>query len=123
MKCTTHVFKSLKVVKERKNWTEARTHCEEIGGKLFSDLDGSLAQLNILFELQNNLWFWLGLELTGIGRIVSIRTISITFGEVNLVLNAHILNQIKKLIFSEKTSFNPKVASAMHVGSPVISPE
>ena len=63
------VFKSLKIIKERKDWWAARTHCEEIGGKLFSDLDGSLDQLNTLFNLQNMKTFWLGLERTGIGKI------------------------------------------------------
>ena len=62
-------LKSLKVVKEPLDWWQAKSYCEQIGGKLFSELDGSLEQLDNLFSLQNKKSFWLGLRLTGIGKV------------------------------------------------------
>ena len=59
------IFERLKIVEERKNWNAAKSHCESIGGKLFSNLDGTPAQVNKLASLQNENSFWLGLKLKG----------------------------------------------------------
>ena len=41
------------------SWNEARDFCEEIGGKLFSNLDGSKAQLDSIYDMEE-MSFWLG---------------------------------------------------------------
>ena len=38
----------LLIVREKKNWSNAKVHCENSGGKLFSDRDGSVAQLQFI---------------------------------------------------------------------------
>ena len=44
---------------DRMSWNEARDFCEEIGGKLFSNLDGSKAQLDSIYDLEE-MSYWLG---------------------------------------------------------------
>ena len=57
------VEQQLRIVGEAKNWYNAVSYCQWIGGQLFSDLDGTVEQLNTLVALQGGQSFWLGLEL------------------------------------------------------------
>ena len=61
---TKIILQHLNIVKVRMNWWSAKSNCDQFGGKLFSDLDGTEDQINKLFSLlQNDDSFWLGLEL------------------------------------------------------------
>ena len=57
------ILQHIRIVKIYTDWWSAKDNCDKIGGKLFSDLDGTLDQLKMLLDLQGNESFWLGLEL------------------------------------------------------------
>ena len=54
------ILQHLKIVKDHLDWSNATSNCDEIGGKLFSNLDGTLDQIEMLLDLQGNESFWLG---------------------------------------------------------------
>ena len=53
----------LKFVKELKTWSAARDHCEDIGGKLFSNVNGTSEQLAFLVDKMQRKYHWLGIYL------------------------------------------------------------
>ena len=55
------VVEWLKFVHEKKSWKEARTNCENLGGKLFSGVNGTEQQLMFLYEKLNKSFGWLGI--------------------------------------------------------------
>ena len=55
-------IKWLLFVPERKNWNDAKVHCESLGGKLFSDLDGTEEQLNFIVETFGYVPMWFGVH-------------------------------------------------------------
>ena len=54
------VQRSLIWVKEGLSWQNAKTHCESLGGSMFSNFDGTESQLLFFAEKFNNQHFWLG---------------------------------------------------------------
>ena len=42
------------------SWNEAKEHCVELGGKLFYDLDGTMTQLDSLFNRMGGRTIWVG---------------------------------------------------------------
>ena len=61
---TIEVLGRLKIFKSLTKWTDAKSVCSLQGGKLFSDLDGTSEQLELLVKAQDGMSFWLGLQLT-----------------------------------------------------------
>ena len=51
----------LKFGKEPKTWSAARDHCVDIGGKLFSDVDGTREQLRFLLDKMDDHTHYLGI--------------------------------------------------------------
>ena len=51
----------LKFVADRLSWNDAAANCAEMGGKLFSNVDGSTDQLNFLTSEMDDMSFWLGI--------------------------------------------------------------
>ena len=44
-------------VRQKKTWDQAKTYCESMGGKLFSDIDGTEDQLNwLVTKMGENHW-------------------------------------------------------------------
>ena len=61
----TKVVMWLKFVKEeQKNWFDSRDHCASIGGSLFSNLNGTMEQLEFLRTNAGGL-YWLGVFILG----------------------------------------------------------
>ena len=58
---TLRVFHWLKIVHLIKMWDEAKDNCEQMGGKLFSDVDGTPEQLNFLAKRFDYRSQWLGI--------------------------------------------------------------
>ena len=52
----------LKFVKEKKKWSDAKSNCEAMGGKLFHRVNGNQNQLRFLFHRMNSEYFWLGIS-------------------------------------------------------------
>ena len=52
----------LKFVNEKKNWTEAKSNCEAMGGKLFHRVNGTEQQLDFLLNRLESSPFWLGIS-------------------------------------------------------------
>ena len=46
---------------EKKSWHDARAHCEELGGKLFHNMNGTCDQILFLMAKMNNEPHWLGI--------------------------------------------------------------
>ena len=49
-------------VAAKKNWNDAKTDCELLGGKLFSDLDGTASQLEFIVSKFGFTPMWLGVH-------------------------------------------------------------
>ena len=47
-------------VADLKTWYDARTHCQSLGGQMFSDLDGTAEQLRLLVDTFGYQTMWLG---------------------------------------------------------------
>ena len=45
-----------------KTWQQARSHCESIGGKLFEDIDGTQAQLDLIWDVFRTRPLWTGIN-------------------------------------------------------------
>ena len=52
----------LRGVTPSRNWNKAVSSCENMGGILFSNLDGTREQLKLLHDLVEPCWVWLGIE-------------------------------------------------------------
>ena len=57
---TEQILEWFRSVHERLKWEEAKTNCEEIGGKLFDNLNGSLSQLELLSQKADHQDFYVG---------------------------------------------------------------
>ena len=53
-----------KIGSDDKNWMDSKLFCEEIGGELFSDVDGTTEQLDFFFEVFGERKYWLGIYRT-----------------------------------------------------------
>ena len=54
----------VKYFPEKGSWEKAKHHCEQIGGKLFSNLDGTADQIDFFVEKFNFQVLWLGIYRT-----------------------------------------------------------
>ena len=63
-----NIVEWLKWVNTRSNWAVSRLHCEQIGGKLFDDLNGTSAQLQFMYyklhDLCLHIGYWVGVTRT-----------------------------------------------------------
>ena len=59
---TERIKKWLVFVTEKKNWNKAKVHCENLGGKLFSDLDGTVTQLEFIVGKFGYTPMWFGVH-------------------------------------------------------------
>ena len=50
----------LKFVATKKSWVDARKHCQDLGGELFSDLNGTAAQIEFIVNQFGFRVMWLG---------------------------------------------------------------
>ena len=66
----TKVLERLQIVKDYKFWEDAKNSCAKKGGILFSNLDGTSEQLELLVKAQGNVSFWLGLTVNPSNRSV-----------------------------------------------------
>ena len=48
----------IKFVHELKTWDDAKSHCETMGGKLFSNVDGTAEQLDFFLLKMNYKYHW-----------------------------------------------------------------
>ena len=46
---------------EKKSWHEAKTHCENLDGKLFHNMNGTCEQILFFLAKMNNEHHWLGI--------------------------------------------------------------
>ena len=52
----------LRLERDKKSWSEAKENCEMLGGKLFSDLNGTEAQLQFLLDKMGGERHWVGIS-------------------------------------------------------------
>ena len=61
--CETYrVHEWFKWINELKTFTDAKLHCDNIGGQLFGDINGTIQQYDFLIKKQNYQSFWLGIS-------------------------------------------------------------
>ena len=58
------LLKHLRIGRETVSWAVAVKNCEKMNGRLFSDVDGTSEQFQLLEELSETCSFWVGVEKT-----------------------------------------------------------
>ena len=58
------IYYWLQWVKQPKTWTQARDYCVQLGGELFSNVDGTKSQLDFFFDKLGQQSHWLGIYTT-----------------------------------------------------------
>ena len=102
---TENVTVWMKFVNEVKTWQQAKENCEQIGGKLFHDLDGTQTQIDLLLEKMDRADHWLGIyrDTSSVYRTVENKTIDKSLlkwraGEPTETTEHHVGNSVVLLV-------------------------